>query len=287
MNEEKRILRCIENFAGLFPVLVIDNHSTDTTEALVEKSGHRSIKIRNPGFSETPEVMDPLQAACDTDYVLIASVSEFVPLALLKKYAEVANSESHDVVRAFRVSITAGLPIPISGRPTRRFAGDMRFFRKGSVDYTGNQVHGLGKIVAPSERVLSVVTDESLHFYQFRDYDCSHTELKHRTYNDVLARQRFDSGVRFSWFRMLFASTKLFLNSYIRFGSIRFGMPGFIHSFYRWQMEIGIWLRIWEWQHDLIRPQVIERNSELRQRLEKEFLDACKTLPEPNIAEQR
>jgi len=270
-NEEKRILRCIDNFKGLFEILVVDNLSVDQTVAVAQETGCRAVSVKNPGFIETPEVMDPVLAACNTDYVLIASVSEFVPLPLLQKYAEVANSSSHDVVRAFRQSITAGRAIPISGRPTRRFAGELRFFRKTAVDYSDNQVHGRGRILVEPARVLGLVTDDRYHFFQFRDYDCSHTELKHREYNDVLARQKFDSGERFSWLKLLYYASKQFLDAYLRFGSWRFGMLGFIHSFYRWHMEVGIWLRVWEWQNQLDRTGVLRENEALRCQLEAEI----------------
>ena len=159
---------------------------------------------------------------------------------------------------------------PISGRPTKRFPGELRFFKKGAVDYADNEVHGRGRMVCPPDRVLSLVTDTRLHFFQFRDYDCSHTELKHRTYNDVLAKQRYDSGARFSWLRMTLHATKQFLDAYVRFGSWRYGMLGFMHSFYRWYMEVGIWFRIWEWEHRLSRDGVIQQNDAMRKRLEQE-----------------
>ena len=270
-NEERRILRCIKNFEGLFRILVIDNSSTDDTIKVVTDAGYRAITVKNPGFIETPEVMEPVIAACETEYLLIASVSEFIPLPLLRKYAEVANLQSYDVVRAFRESITAGQAIPISGRPTRRFPGELRFFRKNAVDYTNNQVHGRGRIRVLAERVLNLVTDPNFHFFQFRDYDCSHTELKHCTYNDVLASQRFKSGVRFSWLRLIAHSSKQFLDAYVRFGSWRYGMLGFIHSYHRWQMEVGIWLRIWEWENKLSREGVIRENETFRQKLELEI----------------
>ncbi|MDD2727797.1 glycosyltransferase [Malikia sp.] len=269
-NEEQRILRCIENFKGFFDIVIVDNCSTDRTVEVVREAGYRTITVKNPGFIETPEVMGPVCDACNTDYVLIASVSEFIPLVLLQRYAEVANGGTHDVVRAYRESITAGQPIPISGRPTKRFPGELRFFKKGAVDYANNEVHGRGRMACTPDRVLSLVTDSRLHFFQFRDYDCSQTELKHRSYNDVLAKQRYDSGTRFSWLRMMLHATKQFLDAYVRFGSWRYGMLGFMHSFYRWYMEVGIWFRIWEWEHRLSRDGVIQQNDAMRKKLEQE-----------------
>lgn len=270
-NEEKRILRCIRNFKEYAKIMVVDNYSTDSTKKIVESVGIPCISVKNPNFIETDEVMEPVLDAIDTDYILIASVSEYVPLALLRKYADVANEGDYDVVRAFRVSITAGQPVPISGVARHNFPGELRFFRKGSVSYAGNQVHGRGSILSADDRVLSVVTDRNLHFYQFRDYDCSNTENVLCRYDDVLAKQRYDGGQRFSWKRALYYSFKVFFSSYFRFGSCRYGMLGFLHSYYRWHMEFTIWLRIWELGHGYTRNDVILRNDNIRRNLELEL----------------
>jgi hypothetical protein len=250
---------------------VIDNYSTDATKEIIEQAGIRCESIKNPNFIETPEVMNLVFDAVDTDYILIASVSEFVPLALLEKYAEVANTGSYDVVRAYRVSITAGKPVPISGVAHKRNCGSLRFFCKGSVSYVANQIHGHGTVLSPENRVLNVVTDHNLHFYQFRDYDCSHTENTLCRYDDVLAQQRYAAGQRFSWPKALYYSFKSLFTCYLRFGSWRYGMLGFIHSYYRWQMEFTVWLRIWEWEQGYTKSEVIRRNNSVRQQLEIEL----------------
>jgi glycosyltransferase involved in cell wall biosynthesis len=272
-NEEARILRCIKNFSPYTNILVVDNFSTDKTRKVVEDFGVRCVSIKNNNFWETPEVIDPVLSEVHTEYVLIASVSEYVPLNLLKKYIEVANTGEYDVVRAFRVSITAGEPIPISGVARKGFVGDPRFFRKGSLDFSRNMLHSYAKPVCSADKVWSNITNPALHFYQFREYDCSHTETTLCRYDDVLAKQRYEAGQRFSWSRALYYSCKAFLTSYVRFGSLRFGMLGFIHSYYRWHMEFTVWLRIWEWEKSYTRADVIRRNNSVRQHMEAE-LDA-------------
>lgn len=267
-NEAARIEGFLKKIQGIFPILVIDNCSTDGTADIVASMGLDVISVKNPGFIETKEVMDAVQEKCATEYMLIASVSEYIPLALLKFYAKVANEKTYDVVRAFRVSITAGQPIPISGTPRRDAHTELRFFRKGAIDFSSNMVHGRGRIAVNPERVISVAKNGNLHFYQFRDYDCSRTEEKHRAYNDVLAKQKFIAGVRFSWKKAFIFSTKEFFNSYIRFGSWRFGSLGFIHSFYRFQMELNIWFRIWEWENQLSGPDVKVANKKFCEKIE-------------------
>jgi len=134
-NEAPRLRRCIDNFRDRFPMLVIDNASTDRTCEVATEEGVLAVTVKNPGFIETPEVMDVVLAHCNTDYVLIASVSEYIPLNLLRLYADIANRSSYDVVRAYRQSITAGQPIAISGRPRTGDPGQIRFFRKGCIGY--------------------------------------------------------------------------------------------------------------------------------------------------------
>lgn len=267
-NEAARIESFLSKIQGIFQILVVDNCSTDETADRAASMGIDVISVKNPGFIETQEVMGPVQEKCTTEYILIASVSEYIPLALLKFYAKVAHEGKYDVVRAFRVSVTAGQPIPISGTPKRDAHTELRFFRKGAIDFSKNMVHGRGRITVEPERIVSVARNEDLHFYQFRDYDCSRTEEKHRAYNDVLAKQRFAAGVKFHWTKAFVFSAKEFLNSYIRFGSWRFGSLGFIHSFYRFQMELNIWFRLWEWENQISGPDVRMANKKFRERME-------------------
>lgn len=275
-NEAGRIVRCIKNFNKFFQVVVVDNCSSDGTDEVSRANGCEVLRIKNPGFIETPEVMLPVQQHCKTEYLLIASVSEFVPFNLLSYYAHVANSNAHDVVVAYRESVTSGLHIPISGGRSSKHAGEVRFFKKYAVDYTGNLVHGRGAIVAPPGKIASVVKDESLEFYQYRDYDSSHTELKHREYNDVVAKQLFDRKSKFHIWRLFYHPAKHFFYSYIRSGCWRFGMLGFMHSYYRFQMEVGIWFRVWEYENGYNKSQVVFLNSEHRMKKENDLASHCK-----------
>lgn len=280
-NEAPRLRRCIENFRDRFPMLVIDNASTDRTCEVAAEEGVPAVTVKNPGFIETPEVMDVVLAHCNTEYVLISSVSEYVPLTLLRLYADTANRRSYDVVRAYRQSITAGQPIAIGGRPHSGDPGQIRFFRKGSISYKSNHVHGIGTPTVPEERVFSVVNQETHHFFQFRDYDCSRTEQVLCRYDDLLARQRYADGARFSFLLAFWRACLAFSNNYFRFGAFRFGMLGFIHSYYRFHMEFSVWLRLWEWQHGLTLPDVKQRNDAVRARLEAEDCHRDRNLSHP------
>ena len=259
-NEELRLADTYENFRDLLPVVVIDNDSSDGTAVVAARLGLRVEQIANPGYIEDHEVMRQVQAACTTDYLVIASCAEVVPLALLRVYARVAESGSHDVVRAPRLSITAGREIPVAMSMSVPYPGELRMFRKGSVDFTGTVVHQVGRPVVPAERVLTLPQTRESAFFQFRDYDCSVTERNHCRYDDLLARQRFEAGERFNLPRALVRSVGLFLRPYVRYGCWRFGMLGFIHCVYRGIMELTVQFRIWEHQHGFTIDRVRAEN---------------------------
>ncbi len=267
-NEEARLGRCLENFASLFEILVVDNFSADRTREVAERAGVRVVSVRNPGFIETPTVMDKVFAHVSTPYVLLASVSEYVPLALLKKYAAIADARTHDVVRAYRMSVTAGKRIPISGRPGMGNAGTISLFRPGSVDFAGNEVHGRGVVKCDPSRELSLAHEPKLYFYQFRDYDSAKTERVLANYDDVLAKQWYERGKKFSLLLALADGTRHFLASYLRNGSWRYGMLGFIHSYYRFHMAFTTWLRLWEWREGYDMEKVRALNDAARRKME-------------------
>lgn len=276
-NEERRLAACIKNFAGLFKILIIDNFSADATRDIAASLGCRCVSIQNPGFVENSQVIDQVEQAVDTEYLLMSFTSEFVPLRLLRRYAEIANDGKYDVVKAYRFPITSGKPMQLDGMASES-ASQIRLTKKGAVDYSLNKIHGVGKINAPQGRVLSLAADRQYYFYTFRDYDVSRTERTHCTYNDILARQKFDSGVRFGFFRAIASSLRAFLRGYVTGRSYRFGMFGLIHSYYRFHMVLGVWFRIWELEHGYDSDSSIRRNVKARSALEEEFETQLKEL---------
>jgi hypothetical protein len=271
-NEEHRLAETYENFRGLLPVLVVDNESTDRTAALAVGLGLTVVRIPNPGHIEDPDVMRQVQEACPTDYLIVASCAEIIPLALLELYARVASAGSHDVVRAPRISVTAGREIPISSSLARRHPGELRMFRKGAVDFHGTQVHGMGLPTVAEGRILRLSQTREHAFFQFRDYDCSVTERNHGRYDDLWARQRFAAGERFSLPRAMFMVAGRFLRPYFYLGCWRFGMLGLIHCAYRGIMELTVQFRIWEHQSGYTLERVRSENL----RIKKSLLDGVR-----------
>ena len=261
-NEERRIAACIEDLRDVFPLLVVDNCSTDRTVEVARGLGVPTISVRNPGYIETDSVIGPVEQAITTPYLLMVSVSELLPLPLLRAYADIAQSGCADVVRARRISFTAGEPIPVAGRPGLRHPGELRFFRKGSVDFSQTVVHSWGT-PRPDARVQRL--DDSLHFYHYRDYDCSRSEQAQCRYNDVQAPQLYARGRRFALWRALGHCAFVFLRAYFWMGCRRYGAKGFLESAHMGLSTFSVYLRLLEIEHGLGLAHVRTRNESVRQ----------------------
>jgi len=280
-NEEKRIEYAIKNFIGKFKILVVDDipPSTDRTKWVCEKYGVEYVAIDKHGLVEQPIVMNAIWSHVKTDYILRAFCGEYVPDELLALYAKVANEKSYDIVYAARVSITAGRHILVWGDARKSIKGLAypRFSRRGSIDYEGNIIHGQGKIVCRKDRILKASKDIHLMFYQFRDYDASWSEVNHGIYNDVEAMQRYQQGERYSFFKMIFECFKGFIGEYFIHGAYKQGHLGFMHAYYRFHLRMGLYLRLWDIEHNLQKNQITEIHNSIRSKLLAKEIDV-KTL---------
>lgn len=270
-NEEKRIEYAIQNFIGKFKLLVIDNipPSTDRTLEICDKYGVECINLDRHGFAEQTIVMDAIWKYVKTEYMLRAFCGEHFPDELLSLYAKVANEKTYDVVCAARVSITAGKHIVVWGNAKKSIKGldSPRFSRRSSISYEDNIIHNEGKIISNKDRILKASRDLNLMFYQFRDYDASWSEVNHGRYNDVNAIQLHQQGERYSFMRMVSKSLEFFLREYFYHGAYKQGHLGFMHAYYRFHLFMGLYLRLWDIEHNLQKEQISELHNSIRSKL--------------------
>jgi glycosyltransferase involved in cell wall biosynthesis len=274
-NEEARVEYAIKNFTDKFKLLVIDNFSTDHTLDICNKFGVEFVQIANHGFVEQPLVMNAVWEHVKTDYMLKTFCAEYFPDELLSHYAKVADEKSYDIVLSARVSITAGRHITVWGDVRKWLYGlvSFRFTRRGSVDYENNIIHGEGKILCKKDRILKASKDIYLMFYQFRDFDASWSEVKIAQYNDINALQLYKHGDHYSFFKMIFKSLGLFIHDYFINGAFRQGHLGFMHSYYRIHIYMGLYLRLWDIEHNLQKSQISKLHNSIRGKLLSKEMD--------------
>lgn len=279
-NEEKRVEYAIKNFMGKFKLLVIDDipASTDKTREICEKFGVEYIQINKHGHAEDSYLMNAVWENVKTDYMLWAMCGEYIPDELLSLYAKAANEKSYDVICVPRVSITAGKHIVVWGDARKSLKGlyTSRFSRRGSIDYENNIIHKWGRNVCGKDRILKVPRDIHLMFYQFRDYDASWSEVNHARYNDINAMQLHEQGESYSFFKMIFTSLKFFIIEYFIHGAYKQGHLGFMHAYYRFHLFMGLYLRLWDIEHDLQKEQISELHNSIREKLLAKEMDVEK-----------
>jgi hypothetical protein len=236
-REKDRLPLLLRNVAHFRHVIIADDLGAPETLEIAKLFGRPVYPIKNKGgWFEFEEWMAGVWAVAKTDYLLMACCPDYMPAKLLDVYEQVAQTGSHDVVLAKRVSVTDGLEIAIDLPPkwmNFRYNGELRFYRKGSVDYRDNPMHGRGKIICPEDRIRILPQEPDLMVYQYRDYDSSESEGKHRVYNDVWAEQKMVLGG--PWRRMFILEVirgiKNFVFCYVFYGGFLHGMRGFIHAF--------------------------------------------------------
>lgn len=275
-NEEKRIEYAIQNFIDKFKLVVIDAipPSTDRTREICERLGVEYVQVKR-GRAEDSVFMNAIWEHVQTDYMLYAFCGEYLPEELLSFYARAANEQSHDVICARRISITAGKHILVWGDARKGSKGyyAQRLSRRGSIDYENNIIHEGGRIVCGKDRILKSPNDIHLMFYQFRDYDSSWSEVNHGRYNDINAIQLFEQGERYSFIKMISKSLVFFLRDYFYNGAYKQGHLGFMHAYYRFHLYMGIYLRMWDIEHNLQKDQITELHNSIRAKLLAKEID--------------
>ncbi len=66
---------------------------------------------------------------------------------------------------------------------------------------------------------------------------------------------------------MISKSLAFFLRDYLYNGAYKQGHLGFMHAYYRFHLSMGIYLRLWDIEHDLQKDQITELHNSIRAKL--------------------
>lgn len=212
-NEEARVRRVIEYYMPFARLLVIDNFSTDKTRQIVQELGVELVRYRNPGTIQTPEWFRHVSTLFDSDYFLLLSCSEFIPVPLLDLFNKTAVEGKYDVVSCVRDSYTCGELIPLWGGRFKQIEARIeRFFNKKGLDYDSIVIHGKFS-PTQKDRLLQLPRAEKNVIAHLRDSDAPSLIKKSTEYALVEARHRAELGKSISCISLFF----LFLKECIRF----------------------------------------------------------------------
>lgn len=266
-DEAHRLPLIFENLRDFAEIVVFDGGSTDATQSVCEahsvKFVPRPIELRGVVGGDTKFAMERVL----TPYVLYVNCSHYYPLRLLEEFKRIAEEGKYSVVYHDIVIYTYG---SVVHRPFfRRRSSARNFFRLDAVNFAHSAVHNEAPVEVPQELQWKVPADDAHAIHLFRDYNVKKAETNHSFYGDQDAQLRFDSGVRTSAWKMVWRPVKYFLYQYLRCGSIRYGVAGFIYAALYAQLEMNIQMKIWELQNQYQLEKLIQRSLHIRAEMHK------------------
>lgn len=271
-NEERRLPFVYQNLKDFCEIIVFDGGSTDGTEAFCKENNIKYIfrpinknTHTNANF-QSEEVyrgtFNFAYAHCATDYVLHVYCAHFYPPALLDEFDRVA-------IEREKVAVYNDVVIWRYGRIVhqsflRRVSSACVFYKKSIIDFKRTKIHDELGIVFDKKTMVRLRADNSNSLYLFQDESCISFTIKTIKYAEIEARQQIERCEKKWLFKSLLKALLLFLYSYIRLGSFRFGSKGLAYAVLNLQYDISIALAVWEQNNGLGGIASFQKNDEVR-----------------------
>lgn len=181
LNAEARLAQCLDALAFADSIVVLDNGSTDRTQAIAAAHGARVIVAPDwPGFGPQK---NRAVAALDTDWVLSIDTDEIVTPELISAIDEAIRAPRADVYSIDRLSSFCGHWVHHSGWYPDWIP---RLFKRGKARFSDDLVHERLVFEGAAHRLAGKL----LH-YSYEDYETVLRKLD--AYSTAGARQRLAS----------------------------------------------------------------------------------------------
>jgi glycosyltransferase involved in cell wall biosynthesis len=267
-DEAHRLPLIFKNLNDFAEIVVFDGGSTDGTASLCDGYGvefvSRPLELREVVGGDIKFALERVK----TPYVLYVNCSHYYPKTLLNEFKRIAEEERYAAVYHEIVIYTYA---QVVHRPFfRRRSSATNFYRVDAVNFANTVVHNEAPVELPENRKWRVPAKDHYAVHLFRDYNVKKSESNHSFYGDQDAQLRFDSGICTTPFLMVWRPLKYFLYQYLRCGSIRYGVAGFIYAALFAQLEMNIQFKIWELQNKLQLARIIEKNLSIRAEMNNE-----------------
>ncbi len=245
-NEEKRIEHVVRNLAPYGEVILLDGGSTDQTQSIAERHGARFITRPQSKqvYVETQEMLEFAKSVAKGSWFFWSYVDNLLPATLLEKLEELSRQDTHKYVYVPVYTYLWGeVKHPIIK------ASYSCFFKRDFVDFSKNQIHGMGSFTGKREEILHLPMKLEYAIRHFSLYDVQKFVTGHARYGIAEAEQRYNNGKRFSVFYMLGSMSHYFWLFYKR--GFKAGVKGLyialLYAFFRLIVSV----RLYELEHNL------------------------------------
>lgn len=244
LNEERDIADCIKSVAGLADeVIVCDMHSNDDTVKIASACGARIVHHERTGYVEPARHFAISQA--NGTWVLVLDADERMCSPLKEKLLQIAENDQYDVVSFWSLYWFFGSWIYHGGF----FNGNWsRFFRKCAYldSYSNNEerVHENFRNVQQHGNILHLPNTYLITHYAYPTVE----KYIHKTlgnYARIEAEQLYDTGQKFSFFRMLWDPAREGVGRYIMRQGYKDGTRGLILACLYAGFRFSMWANLW------------------------------------------
>lgn len=264
-NEEKRIAYAIQNFVQYGDVIIMDAGSTDRTKEIAEKLGARFF-LRPDNQSpqvETQRNFASIKDNIHTNWIYWGYVDNIAPKSLVEKFVEISQQDTYTYVLVPLYTYLWGNVKRLSQKSYSPF-----FFHKDAVDFADNYIHGMGKFLGSKEQILRLPNKSKFALRHFSTYTMHKFVLGHLRYAEQEAKEKFERGERFSFFRMC-AGMLRYMWIYRR--SVKNGVYGIMivmaYPFFR----LMAYASLYEHEHDITIDTIEEKYAVLKGKMLQEF----------------
>ncbi len=238
LNEDTKLEKCLASIEGFADeIIVVDLGSSDKTKEVCKRAGAKLLKhefrpyvelLRNFAISQTKG-----------DWILILDPDETVSDNLKNKLKQIVSEEKYVAVNIPRKNLFFGKWISHSNWwPDRH----IRFFKKGHVVWS-DRIHSYPKV---DGQMLSLSADEDLAISHFGYDNLSQFLDRQNRYSDIEAKQKYQSGERFSWKGFLWLPLREFLVRFIKHQGFLDGGLGFSLTAMMMIYQLAVVIKLWE-----------------------------------------
>ena len=160
-NEESRIEAVIKNFISFGKILIADNKSTDRTIEIAKQYGcDIYLREKHYDFVENQELVDSLYPEISTDWLYWGFADEMLESKTINKILDIIRANQFDIINIDRKNYFYGdFCYDIYSSRTNKI------FKKGTIDFKDNKIHGFGKSTVSNERICMLDDKYFVHHF--------------------------------------------------------------------------------------------------------------------------
>ncbi len=160
-NEAARIERVIKNFIGYGNVLLADDNSTDGTLEIARSYGCEIlIRTRKYDYIEDEHLINLVCETVKTEWVYWGFADEMLEKETLDQIASIITADKYDIINIDRKNYYYG-----------KFCYNVhharmnKIFKKKTIDFTDNKIHGFGNPLVHSKRICQLPDKYFVHHF--------------------------------------------------------------------------------------------------------------------------